>query len=101
MSADLNVTIQVEGTGLPSGGKAGQVPMLIDGKIVWTDLPSGLPSDGSTGDVLAKTEDGAAWKTPTGADDALAWLIAEGLIVPALAVGNTIYTDKDGAIIVL
>lgn len=34
-------------------------------------------------------------------DDVLAWLAEEGLIEPAMADDNVIYTDKDGAVFVL
>ena len=46
---------------LPSDGTAGQVLTKTEDGAAWGDSPSALPSDGTAGQVLTKTSDGAAW----------------------------------------
>lgn len=48
---------------LPSDGTAGQVLTKTADGAAWGDSPSALPLDGTAGQVLTKTEDGAVWKT--------------------------------------
>ena len=48
---------------LPSDGTAGQVLTKTADGAAWGDSPSALPSDGTAGQVLTKTADGAVWKT--------------------------------------
>ena len=46
---------------LPTDGTAGQVLTKTADGAAWGDSPSALPSDGTAGQVLTKTADGAAW----------------------------------------
>ena len=48
---------------LPTDGTAGQVLTRTADGAAWGDSPSALPTDGTAGQVLTKTEDGAVWKT--------------------------------------
>lgn len=54
-------------SGLPSGGTTGQVvTKQSDGSPAWATLPSGLPSGGTAGQVVTKQADGtAAWAAGT------------------------------------
>lgn len=47
--------------GLPTGGTTGQVVTKTDGGAEWANAPSGLPAGGTTGQVVTKTDDGAEW----------------------------------------
>ena len=46
---------------LPTDGTAGQVLTKTADGAAWDDSPSALPTDGTAGQVLTKTADGAAW----------------------------------------
>lgn len=46
---------------LPSGGTTGQVLTKTETGEEWADAPSGLPEGGTEGQILAKTSSGAAW----------------------------------------
>ena len=47
---------------LPSGGTAGQVLTKTEDGEAWQDAPDGLPEGGTDGQILAKTSDGVAWE---------------------------------------
>lgn len=57
--------------GIPSGGTTGQVLTKTSTGEEWSDAPSGLPEGGTEGQVIKKTADGAEW------DDA-GWLPLSG-----------------------
>lgn len=47
--------------GIPSGGTTGQVLTKTSTGEEWSDAPSGLPEGGTEGQILEKTSSGAAW----------------------------------------
>lgn len=47
--------------GIPSGGTTGQVLTKTSTGEEWSDAPSGLPEGGTEGQVIKKTADGAEW----------------------------------------
>lgn len=47
--------------GIPSGGTTGQVLTKTSTGEEWSDAPSGLPENGTEGQILEKTSSGAAW----------------------------------------
>lgn len=58
----MEVTVNVTGDSLPSGGTDGQVLTRTGTGHGWRDLPSGLPDGGNPGDVLVRTLSGAEWQ---------------------------------------
>lgn len=47
--------------GIPTGGTTGQVLTKTSTGEEWSDAPSGLPEGGTEGQILEKTSSGAAW----------------------------------------
>lgn len=47
--------------GIPSGGTTGQILTKTSTGEEWSDAPSGLPEGGTEGQILEKTSSGAAW----------------------------------------
>ena len=70
---------------LPSDGTAGQVLTKTADGAAWDDSPSALPTDGTAGQVLTKTADGAAW------DDSPSALPTDG------TAGQVLTKTEDGA----
>lgn len=62
---------------------------------------AGVPPGGNPGDLLIKTESGAAWASEGTAQDALGWMMDSGMIAPAMAADGKIYCDNDGTIFVI
>lgn len=60
--ADRDELVQAVMSALPSGGTDGQVLTRTETGHEWRDLPSGLPDGGNPGDVLVRTESGAEWQ---------------------------------------
>lgn len=58
---------------LPPDGTAGQILTKTEDGAAWGDSPSALPPDGTAGQVLTKTADGAVWKTLDIPDASVAW----------------------------
>ena len=70
---------------LPTDGTAGQVLTKTADGAAWDDSPSALPTDGTAGQVLTKTADGAAW------DDSPSALPTDG------TAGQVLTKTADGA----
>lgn len=60
MSVTEDGTLNVDEQ-LPTGGTAGQVLTKTEDGEAWQDAPDGLPEGGTTGQILTKTSDGAEW----------------------------------------
>lgn len=52
---------------LPDGGSTGQILRKTDGGAAWGTETRELPTGGSTGQVLTRTSTGSAWQTPDSA----------------------------------
>ena len=55
--------------GIPSGGTTGQVLTKTSTGEEWSDAPSGLPEGGTEGQVLKRGASGAEWGNPVGKAD--------------------------------